>query len=35
LRVSFMRPESNELPLSIRKQLHQLRTLDEDCPSLQ
>jgi hypothetical protein len=34
LHITFIRPESNELPLSMRKQLHQLRALDEDCSSL-
>jgi hypothetical protein len=35
LRVSFMGPESDELPLSMRKQLHQLQAVDEACSSLQ
>jgi len=35
LHITFMPPESNELPLSMRKQVHQLRALDEDFSSLQ
>jgi len=34
LHITCIRPESNELPLSMQKQLHQLRALDEDCSSL-
>jgi len=35
LHITFMRPESNELPLSLRKQLHGLQGLDEDGNSSQ
>jgi hypothetical protein len=35
LNIAFIRPESNELPLVMQKQLHRLRALDDDCSSLQ
>jgi hypothetical protein len=35
LHIRLMRPESDELPLSMRKQLRQLRASDEGCRSLQ
>ena len=35
LHITRMRPESNELPQSMRKQLHLLQALDEHCSSLQ
>jgi hypothetical protein len=35
LHITFIPPESNELPLTIRKQLRQLQASDEDCSSLQ
>ena len=31
LHIAFIRPESNELPLTMRKQLRQLQASDEDC----
>jgi len=33
LHIAFIRPESNELPLVMQKQLHRLRALDDDCSS--
>jgi hypothetical protein len=35
LHITWMRPESNELPLSMQKQLHLLQALDEHFSSLQ
>ena len=35
LHVAFIRPDLNELPLVMQKQLHRLRALDDDCSSLQ
>jgi hypothetical protein len=31
LHITLIRPESNELPLTMRKQLRQLQASDEDC----